>query len=284
MTGFVFQDEYLERLKKLSDQELGRIVRALSGYHATGEEPELEGLESVIFGFIRADIDRIDRQYHEKSATNRANRLASAGSVRKKQRILTNDDEKQRTLTKHDETAQDKDKVKDKVKEKDKEKKNDDDNDDNVRARGKEENGAGTETADPVILAAKQELTGMTPAHYQDLADFRKELKDEVILEAVNEAVAHSARSWAYVRSILQQYIRDGIRTAKEARAQRGKNPMLHAVRREERSEGLIRPGGPPFSGEKAGKNREWAAGRGAFGSGAPRQDYSFLRERSCAS
>ncbi len=150
MTGFVFQDEYLDRLEKLSDQELGRLVRALSGYHATGEVPELERLESVIFEFIRADIDRIDRQYREKSETNRAHRMASTDSVRKKQRTLanadekqqalTNSDEMQRTPTNHDKTAQDKvkDIVKEKEKDKDKEKKTDND-EDTVRARGKEE-------------------------------------------------------------------------------------------------------------------------------------------------
>ena len=40
LTGFIFQDGYLEPLAKLSDQELGRLVRALAKYHMTGEEQE----------------------------------------------------------------------------------------------------------------------------------------------------------------------------------------------------------------------------------------------------
>ena len=66
MTGFVFQDEYLARLAKLSDQEVGRLVRALAEYHANGNEPELAGRESVAFDFIKVDIDKADAAYQAK--------------------------------------------------------------------------------------------------------------------------------------------------------------------------------------------------------------------------
>lgn len=106
MTGFIFQDEYLERLAKLSDQELGRLVRALAIYHATGEQQELAGLESIAYDFIKVDIDRIDDKYAAKCDTNRNNR----------QRSSTNDNERERTTTN---VPKDKDKVKDKDKEND---------------------------------------------------------------------------------------------------------------------------------------------------------------------
>ena len=66
MTGFVFQDEYLVRLAKLSDQELGRLVRALAIYHLSGEEQDLAGRESVAYDFIKADIDKADQSYAKK--------------------------------------------------------------------------------------------------------------------------------------------------------------------------------------------------------------------------
>ena len=101
MTGFIFQDEYLERLAKLSDQELGRLVRALAIYHATGEQQELAGRESIAYDFIKVDIDRIDEKYAAKCDTNRNNR----------QRSSTNDNERERTMTN---VSKDKDKVKEK--------------------------------------------------------------------------------------------------------------------------------------------------------------------------
>ena len=102
MTGFVFQDEYLERLAKLSDQEVGRLVRALAEYHATGKAQELAGRESIAFDFIKVDIDRIEQKYEAKCETNRNNR----------QRSSTTDDDGQRNTTND---PKDKDKVKDKI-------------------------------------------------------------------------------------------------------------------------------------------------------------------------
>ena len=89
MTGFVFQDEYLERLAKLSDQEVGRLVRALAEYHATGKEQELAGREGVAFDFIKVDIDRIDQKYEARCETNKNNR----------QQTVTNDNDRQRSST-----------------------------------------------------------------------------------------------------------------------------------------------------------------------------------------
>jgi len=66
MTGFVFQDKYLDRLAKLSDQEVGRLVRALATYHATGEEQELKGRECGYYDFIKGDIDEIEQAYQNK--------------------------------------------------------------------------------------------------------------------------------------------------------------------------------------------------------------------------
>ena len=77
MTGFVFQDEYLTKLRKLTDEELGRLVRAVALYHMSGEEPELDGAAALACDFIRADVDRIEEQYRLKCETNRRNRLGN---------------------------------------------------------------------------------------------------------------------------------------------------------------------------------------------------------------
>ena len=192
MTGFIFQDEYLERLAKLSDQELGRLVRALAIYHATGEQQELAGRESIAYDFIKVDIDRIDEKYAAKCDANRNNR----------QRSSTIDNDRQQSST-----------IVPKDKYKDKEKYIDDDA--TACAR---ETPFGSVTVDPVIVAVQKELTGLAVSHYDDLEAFRQDLPDDLVIEAINEAVAHGARTWAYVRSILQGYIKDGVKTVGQAR------------------------------------------------------------------
>lgn len=91
MTGFICQDEYLAKCAKLSDQEVGRLFRALMSYHATGIEPELAGRESIAFDFIKEDIDKTEKAYAAKCEKNRQNRLTT--TVNDRQRPSTVDHE-----------------------------------------------------------------------------------------------------------------------------------------------------------------------------------------------
>lgn len=205
MTGFVFQDAYLKRLERLSDAELGQLVRALSAYHASGEEADLDGRAGGAFDFIRADIDEIDDRYNSKCE---ANRRARTGA---------NDDERQRTSSNDNERAQtstNADKEKDKIKEKEKER----DLDAGTTACAREDTPYGQIEVDPVIVELQKNIGAMTVSHYDDLAAFRQDIPDDLVLEAISEAVAHGARTWAYVRSILQGYVKDGVKTVGQAR------------------------------------------------------------------
>ena len=92
MTGFICQDEYLAKCAKLSDQEVGRLFRALMSYHATGIEPELAGRESIAFDFIKEDIDKTEKAYAAKCEKNRQNRLTT--NVYERERTITNVDER----------------------------------------------------------------------------------------------------------------------------------------------------------------------------------------------
>jgi len=87
MSGFIFHDRYLKRLENLSDQEVGRLVRALAVYHAQGETQELKGREQGAYDFIRADIDEAEAAHEDKCQTNRKNggkRTQANGSERKR--------------------------------------------------------------------------------------------------------------------------------------------------------------------------------------------------------
>lgn len=90
MTGFVFQDKYLNRLAKLTDQEVGRLVRALAIYHARGEEQELKGRECGYYDFIKADIDEIEQRYTARCETNRNNRQRTSTNVNEREQSETN--------------------------------------------------------------------------------------------------------------------------------------------------------------------------------------------------
>jgi DnaD/phage-associated family protein len=71
---------------------------------------------------------------------------------------------------------------------------------------------------DQVIVYAQQYLSEMTVTHYDELDHYRKILADDLVIHAIDEAVGNGARSWAYVRSILQRYIKEQIHSVAQAK------------------------------------------------------------------
>lgn len=63
---FCCYHSYRKKCEKLSDQEVGRLFRALLEYSELGTAPELTGRESFAFDFIADDIDRAKKAYVEK--------------------------------------------------------------------------------------------------------------------------------------------------------------------------------------------------------------------------
>ena len=95
--------DYRKKCEKLSDQELGRLFRALMEYSEHGTAPELTGRESIAFDFIAEDIARDRAAYEQKCLTNAEN--GSKGG----KRTQANATERKRTEAKSSET----DKIKD---------------------------------------------------------------------------------------------------------------------------------------------------------------------------
>ena len=89
ITGFICHDDYLEKTAKLSDAELGRVFRALMVYHINQTEPELNERESMVFDFIKVDINSAEKKYQAKCEKNREIRLAAI-EKNERQRTSTN--------------------------------------------------------------------------------------------------------------------------------------------------------------------------------------------------
>ena len=98
LSGFICHDDYLKKTERLSNEELGRVFRALMKYHANKEEPDFDGMESMAFDFIRVDIDRADNEHQRKCETNREIRLQAIENER--QRSSTNVNGRDHTKTK----------------------------------------------------------------------------------------------------------------------------------------------------------------------------------------
>lgn len=184
---------YRKKCEKLTDQELGRLVRSLMIYSETGERQELAGRESIAFDFIADDIDRAKDKYDARCEQNRENR---------NQRTSTNVNERQRPSTNDDESDQSKTKSKSKDKTK-------------------------SEINTPVPTAPAREnpdlgrvmsffLDRINPAPSPTCIDLLKQytasLSADVVIHALEIAIDERKTAWSYIQAILSQYERDGIR------------------------------------------------------------------------
>ena len=107
LSGFICHDDYLKKTSRLSDEQLGRLFRALMEYHSTHEIPELDVVESMAFDFIKADIDRSDNEHQRKCDNNRRIRLDAIENER--QRTSTNVNECDHTKNKNKNKTKNKD-------------------------------------------------------------------------------------------------------------------------------------------------------------------------------
>lgn len=64
---------YRESFTGLTDEQVGRIIRAAIDYAADGKTPRLSPVEAMAFAFIRGDIDRAVQAYEERCEKNRQN-------------------------------------------------------------------------------------------------------------------------------------------------------------------------------------------------------------------
>ena len=65
--GFYLYVEYGEKFRRMSDSQLGALIRALMEYKTTGEAPEIEDLAvGIAFDIVRADIDKQAEAYRKK--------------------------------------------------------------------------------------------------------------------------------------------------------------------------------------------------------------------------
>ena len=64
---------YLEDLAPFTDEELGRLMKAMILYGCRGKEPELSGREELIWPSLRSQIQRDLRVYEKRCEKNREN-------------------------------------------------------------------------------------------------------------------------------------------------------------------------------------------------------------------
>ena len=86
--SFVLYSDLKEPLQDLTDDQVGKLFRAVFDYVDTGTEPDFTGTLKLAFSFVRISLDRNLEKYKQtverRRAAGRAGGLASAEARRKK--------------------------------------------------------------------------------------------------------------------------------------------------------------------------------------------------------
>ena len=204
--------EYLEEMDILSDAEFGRLCRALLAYSMDGREGQLEGAEKVLWKRVKKQEDRFRESYKEqmqsrrsagkKGAEKRWHSIADDGTAIADDGTAIADDgtainvmacygkngytkTETKTETKTDILPPDGGK--------------------NIRAR------------EPAVDAVQADYLNRinpsaSPASLDELAGFVEAVGPEVCKRAFDVALDSKKTTWPYIRAILQDKQRRGVK------------------------------------------------------------------------
>lgn len=216
--SFLVFYEWEDNLKNLSDEQMGRLFRAVFAYEKRGEaysggDPAIE----MAMSFIRYAMDRNLERYKERCETNRENgkkggrppKNRSKPRETQQNRTVFSETERNRNEPKKPERERDRERDPDRDRERERDPERDRDTlSCSVCERAEVErfcgelNRAGVPTDD----AAKEVLLQLYRKHGFDLLDL-----------AVGEAIARKARSVKYLVGILENWETAGLDTGEKA-------------------------------------------------------------------
>lgn len=206
----VFTDA-LETWSLLSDEEVGRLVRALLEYQRTGQAQVLPGNERFLFHTCKAQIDRDNEKYRETVSSR-----ASAGKKGAESRWQSQnkDGKNSKCHICHDENGKhSKDKDKDKEKEEDK---------DNITPH--------IPPTEPKVQWA--EYVSMTNAEHQKLLDTHGPADTARLIEILDNYKGSSGKKYKSDYRAILSWVEDRLEEEKK-RQPSSSNPFLDMMEEE---------------------------------------------------
>lgn len=188
--SFVLYTDQKAVIDKLSNEQAGQLIKAIYAYVDTGQLPRLDmTLDLVITPFITT-IDRDKKKYEEISIIR-----ANASKSKQKKQMIANGSK-----------CNDSDNDSDSVNE------NDSDNNNN--------DVVGDSCVDGLqeIIEFYDNNIGMiTPFGAEILSDYAKEMPADLIILAMKKSVEANIRTIQYIKGILNNWSKKGIKTVLEA-------------------------------------------------------------------
>ena len=168
---------YLEPLADLTDEQVGRVVRAILQYGATRTMPELSPSERMAFTFMKTNFDREAAAYDAKSERNRENGKKGGAPI-------GNQNARKQKHPKQPKAEE------------------------NEAEEEKEESSSSKEEVDwtmTTILETYQEYFQQpTPVIQRRLAQYGNDLGAELVCRVIEQCAECGANGWSYVATSLE--------------------------------------------------------------------------------
>ena len=216
--SFLIYLDYEEQFNLLTDEQIGKLMRAIMKYEKTKEEPTFDdNMLLMAFSFIKKQLDRDEEKWlEEKKKRSEAGKKGMAKRWGNDNKVITennNDNDDINAITNITDNVDVDVNV------------NVDDNDSSSSIKFYMEN------INPLISPHEVEL----------LNDYCNSLSDEMVIYAIKDAIEHNAKNMKYIKSILDRYVRQGISSVEQIEAQNNYNKQTKEETEEEKNARKLR-------------------------------------------
>lgn len=190
--SFILYTEQKAVIDKLTDEQAGKIIKAIYEYVETDRMPKLDSMLDIIIIPFKQNLDR-NREKYNRISEIRA-RAGAKGGKQKKQ-MQTNKNK-----------CDDNDNVNENV-------------NDNVNVN--ENNNVNDSCVDglqEVIEFYNNNIGSITPFGLEILSDYTKDLNKDIVLYAMQISVEANKRSLSYIKAILNNWNKAGVKTLSDAK------------------------------------------------------------------
>lgn len=195
--SFILYTEQKEVIDKLSDEQAGKLIKAIYKYVETEKMPELDKLLDIVIIPFKQNLDRNKEKYNKISEI-RAKAGAKGGKQKKQKQtkeINCNDNVNENVNENENDNVNDNDNVSDSC----------------------------VDGLQKVISFYEENIGLITPYGVEVLEDYAKDMSADLIIYAMQISVEANKRTIKYIKAILNNWQKAGIKTLTQAKEENHK-------------------------------------------------------------
>ena len=202
--SFILYLDHQEIFEMLTDEQAGQLIKSIFLYERTGTMPKMDKMLNLAFVPIMQILDKNRRRYDEKCKKNKEN-------IKKRwNKNNTNVYERKKQNTNYTDNDND----------------NEYDNDNEIVTDDYIVGESCVDGLQAVIDFYNNNIGTLTPYGLTLIEDYVKEMGKDVVIYAMQISVEADKRTIQYIKAILNNWSKKGIKTLAEAQKESGKKKL----------------------------------------------------------